>query len=105
MIAMPRFGSHTSWKMTEAPILRPSSMPAAKPVIVAKRRTDQHRVVGVEAEASGERDVAGQQRIEAMHDAFGRAGGARREHQHRHLIGGKRADLADRGGPRRSLPR
>src|SRR5260221_192984 len=33
MIAMPRFGSHTSWKITEAPIFRPSSMPAAKPVM------------------------------------------------------------------------
>ena len=34
-----------------------------------------------------------------MHDAFGRSGGARREHQHRHLIGGKRADLAGRRRP------
>src|SRR6266436_4666200 len=33
MIPMPRFGSQMSWKTTEAPILRPSSMPAAKPVI------------------------------------------------------------------------
>ena len=33
MMKTPRFGSHTSWKMTLAPILTPSSIPAAKPVM------------------------------------------------------------------------
>ncbi len=33
MIETPRFGSQMSWKITVAPIFRPSSMPAAKPVM------------------------------------------------------------------------
>ena len=97
MMATPRFGSHTSWKIDGGADLEAEQHARREAGHVAKRRTDQHRIVAVEAEAPGERDIAGQQRIEAMHDALGRAGGARREHQHRHLIGGKRADLADRG--------
>jgi len=33
MIVTPRLGSQISWKMTVAPILRPSNIPAAKPVM------------------------------------------------------------------------
>ena len=46
---------------------------------MAQWRADQHGVAAVEAETPGERNVAGQQRIEAMHDAFGRACRARRQ--------------------------
>ena len=98
-MATPRFGSHTSWKIDRSADLQAEQHACRETGHVAERRADQHRIACIEAEPPGERNVAGHQRIQAMHDAFGRAGRARGEHQHRHLIGGKRADLARRRRP------
>ena len=53
---------------------------------------------GIERETSGESDVAGHQRVEAVHHALGRPGGAGGKHEHRHLIRGQGADVSRRRG-------